>query len=289
MMSTEAPPVDGAPPAAWVGFAVTAGFVVVSMLWVVFIGIGLGVALVAINLANGQPLDPTSIPTALLGTSTLIQFAGLLAIAMGFAWLLGRPFADAFAVRTPPAAAVVGAILGGLVVGVLPGKLAEELMRWLPVLDMGNLAMINDAIAHGPIVGRVLLVLGVCVGAPLVEEFVFRGLLFDTIGRGSKPWVAWLVTSALFTAYHIDPIQMVGVAYTGLFLGWLRMTSRSVWPGVLAHAANNTLAAALALTFGDALKDAHMPWWQAGIAFFASLGFAGLATLRVRKPEAEPS
>ena len=59
----------------------------------------------------------------------------------------------------------------------------------------------------------VLLVLMVCVGAPIVEELVYRGLLQGSFAARFNHVAAWLAASAWFALIHFRPVE-----YPGLFV-----------------------------------------------------------------------
>ena len=88
--------------------------------------------------------------------------------------------------------------------------------------------------------GLSLLLLAVL--APLVEELVFRGLLYGWLaGRWGKI-VGWIVSSLAFAAAHTEPAHSVLVCPLGLLFGWLRQRTDSLLPSLVAHIANNGLA-----------------------------------------------
>lgn len=78
--------------------------------------------------------------------------------------------------------------------------------------------------------------------APLVEEAVFRGLLYGWIAGRWGTVAAWLVSSVLFAAAHVEPAHAILVLPLGLWFGWLRRHTGSLWPSLVAHMANNGLA-----------------------------------------------
>jgi membrane protease YdiL (CAAX protease family) len=90
-----------------------------------------------------------------------------------------------------------------------------------------------------------LLYLGVGVGAPLVEEFVFRGLLWRG-WRASKLGLAGTLglTSFLWAILHVQyPTVIICYIFVlGLVLGWAREASGNIWVPVGMHALNNGLA-----------------------------------------------
>tara|TARA_Y100000590_G_scaffold393131_1_gene471155 strand:- start:1844 stop:2260 length:417 start_codon:yes stop_codon:yes gene_type:complete len=91
-----------------------------------------------------------------------------------------------------------------------------------------------------------VLIIGVVM--PIIEELVFRGLLWKLLKfcRFSDLFVFY-ATSILFAAAHIDPIHVLGVFPLAIFFGWLRLKTNSVIPGIFAHMSNNLLACALIL------------------------------------------
>jgi CAAX protease family protein len=88
--------------------------------------------------------------------------------------------------------------------------------------------------------GLSLLLLAVL--APLVEELVFRGLLYGWLaGRWGKN-VGWIASSLAFAVAHTEPAHIVLVLPLGLLFGWLRQRTDSLLPSLVAHIANNSLA-----------------------------------------------
>lgn len=99
----------------------------------------------------------------------------------------------------------------------------------------------------------VLLFLGIAVGAPLVEEFVFRGIAW----RGwRKSWLGlWgtiILTTLLWSVLHLqylnEPPIFIFLAVFGVVLGLAREYTGNVWVPVMMHALNNGVAAVAMLT-----------------------------------------
>ncbi|CAN5916838.1 type II CAAX endopeptidase family protein [soil metagenome] len=90
---------------------------------------------------------------------------------------------------------------------------------------------------------QLLASLAVLAGlAPLVEELVFRGLLYGWLASRWGTLVAWLVSSLAFAAAHAEPAHIILVLPLGLWFGWLRRRTDSLWPSLAAHVFNNGLA-----------------------------------------------
>jgi hypothetical protein len=78
--------------------------------------------------------------------------------------------------------------------------------------------------------------------APLVEEAVFRGLLYGWLAGRWGTTIAWLISSVLFAAAHVEPTHALLVLPLGLWFGWLRQRTDSLWPSLVAHVVNNGIA-----------------------------------------------
>ena len=92
------------------------------------------------------------------------------------------------------------------------------------------------------------------VGAPIVEEFVFRvGLQSAALRLFGKPWVAIVLSAAAFAAIHMgDPRTaqwpaMAALATLGLCLGFAYEKTRSFLVPIIIHAVFNAANVGLAL------------------------------------------
>ena len=90
-----------------------------------------------------------------------------------------------------------------------------------------------------------LLLAVAVIFAPLMEEVLFRGLLFPALRRRFSFTVAALHTTLLFTALHFTQTgsywpAMVGIFLCGACLAWLRERTGSLWPPVVFHMGFNT-------------------------------------------------
>ncbi len=92
-----------------------------------------------------------------------------------------------------------------------------------------------------PTVGALgaVLALGLVVIGPLSEEVLFRGFILQGLRADGSPSRAIVLTALLFGLFHFDPIHIVGAAVLGLYLGWLRVVTGSLFAALCAHALNN--------------------------------------------------
>jgi membrane protease YdiL (CAAX protease family) len=85
--------------------------------------------------------------------------------------------------------------------------------------------------------------------APLVEELVFRGLLYGWVAGRWGTVAAWIVSSLAFAAAHIEPAHIILVLPLAFWFGWLRRRTDSLLPSLVAHMVNNGFAVAAAALF----------------------------------------
>ena len=95
--------------------------------------------------------------------------------------------------------------------------------------------------AHGVAQVAVLLVF-LAVGAPLIEELFFRGLLLRALlGRMPVP-AALVVSSALFGLAHFEAVQFAGLAVFGVVLAYMAWRTGRLGLSIGAHMAFNAAA-----------------------------------------------
>ena len=83
--------------------------------------------------------------------------------------------------------------------------------------------------------GMVLLVLVVVVGAPLVEELFYRGLLQRSMLRLARAPVAVGVTAVVFGLSHFELLQLPALVVFGLILGTVAYRSGRLGPSLWTH------------------------------------------------------
>ena len=238
-------------------------FLVGSVLWMLLCGV-LGAAWMFVSVGLEAASDPEALMAALgaggMGLFTIVQIGGLAVFAAVLAVLVPDPNEPLVALpRTEPKGTIqrrlidrlalgrgplllwLGAAVGAATIWTLPSFMATELIERAPGYQ-GTLELITSMLQSGPVPGRAVLAFAIVVTAPLCEELIFRGYLWSVLERALPPAAVWIGTSLLFAAYHMDPIHVVSLLPTALFLGWLRWISGSIWPAVLAHFVNNAIA-----------------------------------------------
>lgn len=136
----------------------------------------------------------------------------------------------------------------------------------------------------------ILIVAGITIAAPFCEEFVFRGMIQNSLASRLTQRTAIFATALLFSAFHLDPVGFISRVELGILFGALYQRSGSLWPGAMAHAANNLVSASLFLLSQRIApaKDVEPAWqWVALLAFAGLYVMALLTGIASRKRGAE--
>jgi membrane protease YdiL (CAAX protease family) len=97
-----------------------------------------------------------------------------------------------------------------------------------------------------------LTVLTAVVVAPLVEEIVFRGLLFGALATRTGVLAGAFIVAVLFGAVHGDLVLFPTLAALGFISALAYAASGNLWTSVTLHALNNAVgvAALIATAYG---------------------------------------
>lgn len=135
-----------------------------------------------------------------------------------------------------------------VMVGVVAALGIEELptQETIEILAAGDLPAV--------IIGVVLAI----VLAPVVEELIYRGVLFQGLRASIGVWPAIVLSGAIFGFVHLETvlqdgrfvatglIPMAGIALVGAFWAWALHRTGSLIVPIVGHAAFNAIAVTLA-------------------------------------------
>ncbi|MBM3846688.1 MAG: CPBP family intramembrane metalloprotease [Verrucomicrobia bacterium] len=77
------------------------------------------------------------------------------------------------------------------------------------------------------------------VTAPVFEELLFRGILFQSLDQAGWKRGAWWLSAAAFGLIHFDYEKFLPLAVFGLILTWLAVSTRTLLAPIAAHVAFN--------------------------------------------------
>lgn len=217
----------------------------------IFIGLLLGTLILQFTLPlagillSGSAFDDQA-AVARYSMLTLLPAALLTAYA---AWVLaGRSTSDRRAVLALrlPALGIWGWI--ATIIGcVLSLNLVTYLIIWVSGIEEPEPGLVEQTVmqlSNDPL--YFLIAAGIIIGAPLWEEFVFRGQIFAALAQTRLGLAgAAIVTSAFWASLHIfEPVPfIISLFLLGLTLSWLLVRFGSLWVTIACHAAWNSVSA----------------------------------------------
>jgi uncharacterized protein len=134
--------------------------------------------------------------------------------------------------------------------------LIAGLLQVFGPVDPPEQQLLSDVTAGG--LTTVFAVIAAVVMAPLVEEVVFRGVLFQGLKRRIGLWPGALVSGLLFAVVHVEvqqPLYSSAFVLLGLLFAWTMHRFGSLLVPIVAHAAFNAVSVGLTL-LGARVLDA---------------------------------
>lgn len=121
---------------------------------------------------------------------------------------------------------------------MLLGKLSGDLMEWFRMDPEPQSAVktLQSADSWGQ---RVYFGAMAILVAPVVEEFLFRGVLFPSIRQLGFPRIAFWGTSILFGAFHGSLVTMVPLTFLAVMLTGLYQRTGVLLAPILTHSLFN--------------------------------------------------
>ena len=196
-------------------------------------GLATGIAILLSQMSDG----PGTPAWVVLAATTVLQ------VGMGgIAYALGPRGRGSSVMLLGPRRLATATLFGWGVIAFL-GLLAAN------VVYVQTVGRLSDDLLPPPLPAelsiddvRLAAFVSIVIVAPMIEETFFRGFLFAGLLRRFGLWTAVGVSSAVFAASHLD-VALLGPAFLGgavLALAYWR--TRSIWPGILAHTAQNAIA-----------------------------------------------
>lgn len=200
---------------------------------------------VAKQLRGFGPLGILSILAILAGNLLFIPLSALLVLA--WTWRSHTPWSEIGYVRPK-------SWVAGLAIGIVFGAAFKVLMKAI-VMPLLGADPINQAYHHlaGNQPALPAMLYALTVGAGFGEETVFRGFMFERLGKllgasvGAKLFIV-LITAAWFGLVHYPDQGLAGAeqaTLVGLVYGTIFAITGRIWMLMCAHAAFDLTALAM--------------------------------------------
>ena len=213
--------------------------------------------------------------------------------------------AEVFALHKFHMATLIGAALLGCTMWTIAYQVlifSKAPLQWMEILNNTKLKELAERLtSETPFLIRIVtlaLIPAVC------EELFFRGFLINTLQKNTRSWLRpMLISTFVFAAFHVivDPSMTLArfpaTFLLGLVLCGIRLSSGSIFPGIVMHALSNGLL--LSLKELDPLlqfiglnlnveNESSLPAWFLATSVLISCAGVGLVWLgRSRQPDTE--
>ncbi|MDY0395485.1 CPBP family intramembrane glutamic endopeptidase [Virgibacillus halophilus] len=142
-----------------------------------------------------------------------------------------------------PDASATGTTVGWIIGGVFMALAAQALAANIEIHVFGikteseNTKNIMDISKAFPI----FYVIPVLI-APILEEILFRKIIFGALYNRTNFWIAALISSVIFAVIHQDPKHILVYASMGLTFAFLYVKTKRIIVPILVHMGMNTTA-----------------------------------------------
>ena len=176
-------------------------------------------------------------------------------------------------------------MVGGLTIGLVGQFIVSALQALNFPVFLGSLEIISAAILDTDGPSYMVVFLSLAIVAPVGEELLFRGYLWAVLRKVLSPMWTLALTTIAFALFHMEPIHILGLLPTALYLGWLRMRTGSIKLCIFVHAVNNGFAVILGRLAGSEAQLAETDpslLAQSGLAVFGLLATVTAAQVATR-------
>ncbi len=222
----------------------------------------------------GVSISSSQLPSGLELADTVVQDVAFVAAAVIFAHVGGRTVRAWQLGLRPPRFRWRWVAL--LIVGLLVGFLIFTAV-WAEILNAHTREKLLEQLGANE--GTALLLLSAaltCVMAPICEEILFRGFIFQALRSWKGTWPAAAITGVIFGGVHAGSapvVDLVPLAALGFGLCLLYRYTRSLYPCIAAHSLNNSLAFGALESWG----------WQTPVLMASALAIIALLALALRR------
>ena len=174
-----------------------------------------------------------------LGTTIISLFVPFLIYAM----CIRIPMRTAIPLKAPEFSIVLPAVficIGASMVASFGSGILQTMLSWLGIYAPGNLGNMPTSTGSATL----LYLLNATLLPAFLEEFVFRGILMQSLRRFGDGF-AVVISAVIFAAAHgnlmVFPIAFV----VGMCIGYFVIRTGSLWTGIIVHLLYNSMSVGL--------------------------------------------
>ena len=119
--------------------------------------------------------------------------------------------------------------------------IADVLMQSVPMIEE-SLQSFDETWSTIGTEPYLFVLLSVVILGPIVEELMFRGVMFRYLEKLKPGWFPVVVTGVCFGLWHGEPVQVVYAVMLGLIMGAVYLVVRDLRVTIVIHILNNLLS-----------------------------------------------
>ena len=136
----------------------------------------------------------------------------------------------------------IGWGLVSIIIGVTIASVIHQVSNLYP--PQPGQANTFDIIQSSGFLAQLLLIFATVVLAPFFEEYLFRGLIFDSLLKRFDRFVAICLSAVVFMAFHLIEyydywVGLLAILILGFFLAIIKQRSESILNPMICHASYN--------------------------------------------------
>lgn len=183
---------------------------------------------------------PPKLPVMLLGTLTTqglsLFLVGIFLREYQLTWRQAFGFGSPRLARTLVLAVLTTVIVLPITQGLVWFSTWALKQISQPVVQQHSVEMLQSAVSYSQIAYFGIMAVFV---APIVEEIIYRGIIYPAIKQEGYPKTALWVTSVLFAWSHINLMTFVPLFFLGVILIFLYETTDNLLAPILTHSLFN--------------------------------------------------
>lgn len=207
----------------------------------VFAAISMGIVLNSL-LAWFFPGMSDAVRRLIMAITTLVLELMLLGWIGFFLWESSLSWVEAFGFTKNKGKAVLMGIAASMVALPLAWGFQQAsltIMKWLHISPQAQAVVQELQSPDLSLIQKILFGVVAIVAAPVVEECIFRGILYPTIKQAGYPKLAMLGTALLFGIVHANALTFVPLTLLGLLLVVLYEATDNLLASIAAHSVFN--------------------------------------------------
>ena len=140
-------------------------------------------------------------------------------------------------------------------ISIISGYIFAIIEKLIKMPD-GGLGSINEMFNSSGIIPAVLTAV---ILAPVLEEIIFRGLIFNKLNSKLSTTAAIIISALIFGIYHMNIVQGLNAFVLGIVFAYIYSKTYNLWICIIAHFVNNLLSLILQrisyITYGDYVSN----------------------------------